>query len=251
MTAPQGVAVVTGGGQGLGRAFCLALAEAGWAVAVVDLDLGNAQTTAGQVEASGGTAMGFHADVSDEDAVSRLAEKVDQELGAVSVLVNNAAIFSTLSMGKYDEIPLRTWNRVMDVNVTGTFLCCKAFAPRMAASGYGKIVNISSSTVFTGRPGYLHYVTSKAAVIGLTRALASEVGPQGVRVNVLAPGSTETEVERATITRAAREVMAAATALRRVQVAEDLVGTVVFLASEASDFITGQTINVDGGFAFH
>ncbi|MEW1823130.1 SDR family oxidoreductase [Arthrobacter sp. NPDC080031] len=251
MTVQQRVAVVTGGGQGLGRSFCLALAEAGWAVAVVDLDLENARAIAGKVEASGGIAKGFHADVSDENAVSRLAEQIEGGLGAVSVLVNNAAIFSTLSMGSYDEISLQTWKRVMDVNVTGTFLCCKEFAPRMAAAGYGKIVNISSATVFTGRPGYLHYVTSKAAVIGLTRALASEVGPQGVRVNALAPGSTETEVERATITREAREKMAGETALRRVQVAEDLVGTVVFLASEASDFVTGQTINVDGGLAFH
>ena len=168
-----------------------------------------------------------------------------------TVLVNNAAIFSVLEMGPFENIDLATWNKVMNVNVTGTFLCCRAFTPIMAGAGYGKIINISSATVFTGRPGYLHYVTSKAAVIGMTRALANEVGPSGIRVNAITPGSTKTEIERATISSAAREHMGASTALRRVQVPEDLVGTVVFLASPASDFITGQTINVDGGFAFH
>jgi 3-oxoacyl-[acyl-carrier protein] reductase len=121
----------------------------------------------------------------------------------------------------------------------------------MATAGYGKIVNISSSTVFLGRPNYLHYVTSKAALIGFTRALASEVGPLGIRVNAITPGSTKTEIERATITPEQRQAMAAQTALRRVQTPDDLVGTLLFLASPESDFLTGQTINVDGGLSFH
>jgi 3-oxoacyl-[acyl-carrier protein] reductase len=121
----------------------------------------------------------------------------------------------------------------------------------MTAAGYGKIINISSATIWTGRPNYLHYVTSKAALVGFTRALASELGPAGVRVNAITPGSTQTEIERATIGPAERQAMAQATALKRVQVPGDLVGTVLFLASPDSDFITGQTINVDGGYAFH
>jgi len=167
------------------------------------------------------------------------------------VLVNNAAIFSTLEMGPYDAIDLDEWRRVIDVNVTGTYLCCRAVVPAMAANGYGKVVNISSATIWIGRPGYLHYVTSKAALIGLTRSLATEVGPQGVRVNAVTPGSTQTEIERATITPEARQAMAAQTPLRRVQVSADLVGAVVFLSSTESDFITGQTLNVDGGFSYH
>jgi 3-oxoacyl-[acyl-carrier protein] reductase len=165
--------------------------------------------------------------------------------------VNNAALFSTLELKPITEISAGEWRRVIDVNLTGAFLCCKAVVPCMRERGYGKIVNISSGTVWTGRAGYLHYVASKAALIGLTRSLASELGPAGIRVNAITPGSTETEVDRRTISRADRLAMAGQTALRRVQVPADLIGALAFLASTASDFITGQTINVDGGFAFH
>jgi 3-oxoacyl-[acyl-carrier protein] reductase len=121
----------------------------------------------------------------------------------------------------------------------------------MSERGYGKIVNISSATIWTGRPGYLHYVTSKAAIVGMTRSLASEVGPDGICVNAITPGSTETEIERATISLADRAAMADQTALRRIQTPADLVGTVCFLCGAESDFMTGQTLNVDGGLAFH
>ena len=174
-----------------------------------------------------------------------------RELGRPTILVNDAAIFSSLKMRPFTEIPTSEWNAVMAVNVRGAFNCCRAVVPLMADAGYGKIVNISSSTVFLGRPNYLHYVTSKAALIGFTRALANEVGPKGIRVNAITPGSTKTEIPRETITDEQRKVMAAQTALGRVQTADDLVGTVVFLSSPASDFITGQTINVDGGLSFH
>jgi len=172
-------------------------------------------------------------------------------MGPVAGLVNNAAIFSRLTMGAFEDIDLDIWDRVLKVNVTGVFLMCRAFVPLMRNEGYGKIVNITSATVFTGRPMYLHYVTSKAALVGLTRSLAAEIGPSGIRVNAVAPGSTETEIERATINREQREEMAAGTALRRVQVPSDVVGAVAFLLSADSDFITGQTLNVDGGFAYH
>jgi 3-oxoacyl-[acyl-carrier protein] reductase len=243
------VAVVTGGGQGLGRAFARALAQAGWAVAVLDRNTEGAESVAAEIAAADGRAAAYAVDVVDEEQVRAAAARISAELGAVEVLVNNAAIFSTLAMGPFEDIDAGTWRKVLDVNITGAFLCCRAFLPLMA--GYGKVINISSATVHTGRPGYLHYVTSKAALIGMTRSLASEVGDRGIRVNAITPGSTATEVERATITQEARERMAAATALGRMQVPEDLVGTVVFLASPASDFITGQTINVDGGLAFH
>ena len=163
------------------------------------------------------------------------------------MLVNNAALFSTLALRPFEEIPLDEWDRVMATNVRGPFLCARAVAPAMKAQRYGKIVNVSSNTALMGRAGYLHYVTSKAAVIGMTRALARELGEHGITVNTLAPGAVLTEVPRQTFTAADVPAVAQATALRRGETPEDLVGVVVFLASPASDFMTGQTMTVDGG----
>ena len=243
--------VVTGGGQGLGRAFALALAESDWQVAVLDVDEGNAAAVAGEICEAGGRAMGVAADVSDPDSLAEAHRRVFAELGPVRGLVNNAALFSTLAMGPFESITPELWDRVQGVNVKGAFLMCREFAGDMRAAGYGKIVNVSSATVFAGRPGYLHYVTSKAAIIGFTRALASELGPAGIRVNAIAPGSTATEVRRKTITDEARAAMAERTALRRVQVPGDVVGSLCFALDSASDFVTGQTLVIDGGLVFH
>lgn len=245
------VVVVTGAGQGLGRAFALDLARRGWQVAVADLDGDRAAKVAAEIAEAGGTARAFTCDVSDRAQVASLAANVANQMGPVVGLVNNAAIFSTLRMGPFEDIEPEAWDRVLRVNVTGAFFMCQALIPPMRSAGYGKVVNISSATVLTGRPGYLHYVTSKAALIGFTRALATEVGPAGITVNAITPGSTATEVERETITSEQRQAMAAATALRRVQVPADLIGAVAFLLSHDSDFVTGQTLNVDGGFAYH
>jgi 3-oxoacyl-[acyl-carrier protein] reductase len=247
----RGPAIVTGGGQGLGRTFAEALAGQGVPVAVADLDGANAERVASHIAGRGGQAIGLEVDVSDAGSVESLAAAVRDQLGLPAILVNNAAVFSTLAMSAFTQISLEEWTRVLNVNVTGPFLCARAVIADMAKQGYGKIVNISSTTVFLGRPNYLHYVTSKAAVIGMTRALASEVGPFGITVNAIAPGSTETEVERATITHADRERLAATSALQRVQVPEDLVGALLFLTSADSDFVTGQTLIVDGGISFN
>jgi 3-oxoacyl-[acyl-carrier protein] reductase len=248
---PSEPVIVTGGGQGLGRAFCDALARAGAHAIVADIDADRARSVATEVRKAGNRASAVFVDVSDESSVKRMLDEVRREHGPPFALINNAAVFSTLSLGPSTEISASEWRRVLDVNLTGAFLCCREVVPLMAARGYGKIINISSATVWTGRPGYLHYVTSKAGLIGLTRSLASEVGPQGIRVNAVTPGSTETEIERATITRETREAMAELTPLRRTQLPADLVGTILFLSAPESDFLTGQTINVDGGLAFH
>jgi 3-oxoacyl-[acyl-carrier protein] reductase len=251
MRLPREPVIVTGGGQGLGRAFAHALAQAGAHVVVVDVRPESAAAVAQEIGATGGSASHITVDVTDEAAVVQMATDVQRDYGPPLALINNAAIFSTLTLKNFTEIGLAEWRRVIDVNLTGVFLCCRAVVPLMVQRGYGKVVNVSSATVWTGRGGYLHYVASKAALLGLTRSLASEVGPSGVRVNAITPGSTETEVERVTISRSARQAMAEQTALRRIQTPDDLTAVVVFLCAPDSDFITGQTINVDGGFAFH
>jgi 3-oxoacyl-[acyl-carrier protein] reductase len=241
------IAVVTGAGQGLGRAFAARLSAEGARVIIADLDARKAAAVAAEL---GGSAVSIEVDVSDARSVAALASR-SREVGTVDVLVNNASIFSALEMRPFDQIPLDEWDTVMGVNVRGAFLCSRAFAPGMRAAGYGKIINISSATVFIGRPNYLHYVTSKAAVIGMTRALASELGPDGVNVNAVTPGATQTEIPRRSVTPEQAEKIIAGQAIKRREVPADVVGTVAFLASPDSDFITGQTINVDGGAAFH
>jgi 3-oxoacyl-[acyl-carrier protein] reductase len=241
------LAVVTGAGQGLGRAFAARLQAEGARVIVADLDGVKAKAVADEL---GHSVFAETVDVSDEASVAALAERCGA-LGTVDVLVNNASIFSTLEMRPFDEIPVPEWNTVLAVNVTGAYLCSRAFVAGMRTVGYGKIVNISSATVFIGRPFYLHYVTSKAAVIGMTRAMATELGPDGIRVNAVTPGATQTEVPRKSVTPEQAERIIAAQAIKRREVPGDVVGTVAFLASPDSDFITGQTINVDGGAAFH
>ncbi|MFY1638055.1 SDR family NAD(P)-dependent oxidoreductase [Solwaraspora sp. WMMB335] len=246
------VAVVTGGGQGLGRAFAHRLAADGARVAVADRNADAAATVAAEISsAAGGTAVAVPVDVADEVSVAAMTGQVVDAYGGIDVLVNNAAVFSTLAMRPFDEIDPAEWDRVMAVNVRGPFLCARAAAPVMRHAGYGKIVNISSATVWIGRPHYLHYVTSKAALIGMTRALATELGPAGIRVNAVTPGATRTEIPRATVTPEQERAIVAGQAIKRRQVPGDLVGVVAFLAGADSDFMTGQTVNVDGGAAFH
>ena len=241
------VAIVTGGGQGLGRAFAHALSAAGATVVVAELDAARGERVAGEVRESGGQAVAVPTDVSDPDSVERMVAATRERTGRIDVLVNNAAIFSTLQMRPFEEIPLDEWNAVMRVNVTGPFLCCRAVLPAMRAGGYGRIISLSSTTVTIGRPNYLHYVTSKAAVVGMTRAMAREVGSDGITVNALLPGATFTEVERATVSPAQKAAIVATQCIPRPETPADLVGMVVFLASEAAGFVTGQAIAVDGG----
>jgi NAD(P)-dependent dehydrogenase (short-subunit alcohol dehydrogenase family) len=185
--------------------------------------------------------------------VARMAEETDERCDGIDILVNNAGLYASLAMRPFSEIPLEEWRKVMDVNVASIFLACRAVVPRMRERGGGKIVNISSGTVFRGVPFILHYVASKGAIVAMTRALAKELGKDGIHVNCVAPGFTMTKSveEHPEVVQALRDVTIAARTIQRDQVPEDVAGAVVFLCSPAADFITGQTMVIDGGQYFH
>ncbi len=243
------VAIVTGGGKGIGRHYVLGLAAEGASVVVAEIDAAAAQDAAKEVQTKGGRALAVPTDVSDEASVKAMVERTIETFGRADVLVNNAAVFAAVSYtrGPHDKISVNEWDRMFAVNVRGVWLCCKEVIPHMRQQGYGKIINISSGTAWIGTPYVLHYVTSKAAVAGLSRALAREVGEHGIRVNSLAPGLTESETFAPLLDERQRQAAIQGRILQRAEVPEDLVGTIVFLASAESDFITGQTIFVNGG----
>jgi 3-oxoacyl-[acyl-carrier protein] reductase len=245
------VVVVTGGGHGIGAAYCRALAASGARVVPLDLDGAAAHGIAKELEANGAQALGAAADVTDLGALTAVADAVVERWGVVHGLINNAAIFATIPMarGGYGTIDEREWDRMMAVNVKGTWLAVRAFVPAMR--GYGKIVNISSATSLKGPAGRLHYVSSKAAILGMTKTLARELGGEGVRVNCIAPGSTLSEADPDERTRKQRAAAAQTRPLARIQTPEDLVGAALFFLSPLSDFITGQTLVVDGGAHMH
>jgi NAD(P)-dependent dehydrogenase (short-subunit alcohol dehydrogenase family) len=241
-------AIVTGAAQGIGLSYALALAEEGAKVVVADV--ADTARAVAAVEAAGGQAIGIKCDVSNLVACQQLANAAVARFGQIDVLVNNAALFASIQRKPFDEIVDKEWDEVMSVNVRGPFNMVKAVYPHMKARKYGKIVNVSSATVFSGTPGMLHYVTSKGAVVAFTRALAREVGDHGIVVNGIAPGLTMSEgllAQRDVLEPFARVAMASR-ALKREQVPEDLIGTLKYLASGDCDFMTGQTITVDGGY---
>lgn len=247
------VVIVTGGGHGIGKAYCLGFAEAGSRVVVADIDKSAAeQVSARAASAAQAPALGIYVDVSDEKATQAMAAATLERFGRIDVLVNNAAIFATIPMnrGRIETITPEEWDRLMAVNLKGLFYCCRAVLPSMRAQKSGKIINIASGTVFNGSPGRIHYVASKAGTIGFTRTLAREVGEDNIQVNVLAPGNTLSEENPSEEMLRFRQASIGSRALKRIQVPQDVVGAMLFLASPLSDFITGQTINVDGGISF-
>jgi NAD(P)-dependent dehydrogenase (short-subunit alcohol dehydrogenase family) len=243
------VVILTGGAKGIGRAYCLAVAAEGGRVVVADI--ADPKPTVEEIEARGAQALGVECDVSREQDTLRLATETLTRFGRIDVLVNNAAIYGTLQRRPFLEIPVEEWDRVMAVNLRGLFLCARAVFPAMRAQGKGKIINIASSTFFKGVPDYIHYTTSKGGVVGFTRSLARELGDFGVRVNAIAPGFTLSGENEKNISQERKEANIRMRMLKRAEVPEDVVGTLVFLASDDSDFITGQTILVDGGASVH
>ncbi|MDX3896423.1 3-oxoacyl-ACP reductase family protein [Pusillimonas sp.] len=244
------VVVITGAAQGIGRAHVHKFCALGYRVAAMDINGEAAQKVAEEATARGGTCRAYRVDVGDEASVASACDQVLADFGSADILFNNAAIFSTLKMRPFEQIPLDEWTRVLHVNVTGTMLMTRALAPAMRERGWGRVINVSSAAVVMGRPHYLHYTTSKAAVIGMTRSMARELGPSGITVNALLPGATDTEVARETVTPEQKQAQIAMRCVQREATPEDLTGVVTFLASEASGFVTGQSIVVDGGLSF-
>jgi NAD(P)-dependent dehydrogenase (short-subunit alcohol dehydrogenase family) len=241
------VAVVTGGAQGIGRAVAAGLAAEGARIVIADLQ------RAEEAAAAFDGGVGLTVDVASEEDVTRMADETIERCGRIDVLVNNAGLYASLPMRPFSEIPVDEWRQVMDVNVLSMFLTCRAVVPRMREQGGGKIVNISSGTPFRGVPFVLHYVTSKGAIVAFTRALARELGKDNVLVNCVAPGFTLSEGVQAhpEVLEKLRDVSVANRTLQRDQLPDDVVGAVVFLSGPGSDFVTGQTIVIDGGAYFH
>ena len=241
------VAIVTGGARHIGAVYCRKLAAEGAAVIIADVLDGDKVVQ--EITAAGGRAMALKVDVSKEEDTIQMAAETVKTFGRIDILVNNAAIFINIKRQPFYEITAEEWDRVSAVNIKGPFLCAKAVFPQMKEQRSGKIINISSSTAFAGTPLFLHYVASKAALIGMTRSLAREVGEFGICVNAIAPGLVQHEGQ--TAPKEFTEFQLKARSIKRLQTPEDLLGVLVYLASPDSDFVTGQTILVDGGGIFH
>lgn len=245
------VGIITGAAQGIGRAYAIEAVRHGARVAVVDIS--DPEQTVGEMEAAGGEALGVIGDVTDEASMAAMAQATVDKFGRIDFLVNNAAMYGSLELKYWEDISVDEWDAVMRVNVRGVFLATKAVAPQMQEQRSGSIVNISSGTALMGIPGALHYVASKGAIIGFTRALARELGDFGIRVNTLTPGFTMSDASKGLMEKSGTDVLAdvvvASQAFKRSEQPEDLVGPMVYLVSDLSAFMTGQILNVDGGWA--
>ena len=243
------VAVITGAANGIGQAFAKRLAEDGAHIAAVDI--ADASATVKMVEAAGRKAAALQCDVSSEASVKAMADQVEKTFGRADIVINTAGIFPQINL---DALTFADWRRILSVNLDGTFLVSMAFIPGMKQRGWGRIVNMSSSTLGSVVTGFVPYVSSKAGIVGFTRAMASELGPFGITVNAIQPGLTKTPGAMGRPPRAGFKTMdeefasvATMQAIKRPEETDDLVGAISFLTSDEAAFITGQTINVDGG----
>jgi NAD(P)-dependent dehydrogenase (short-subunit alcohol dehydrogenase family) len=243
------VAVVTGGASGIGLGIVQRLARDGAKVAIFDLNADDAMAEAAKIEAGGGTASGIRVDVSDRANIDAAVAEVRERYGPVEILVNNAGMEG---FSRFLDITEAQWNRLMAVNLTGTFHCCQAMLPDMIGAGWGRIVNISSSSTHGGQPFMTHYVASKSGVVGLTKSLALEFGPKGVTVNTIPPGFIDTPMsrrneEKGRLGPGGMEAVIERTPVRRAGLPEDIAAACAFLVSDEAGYITGQIIGVNGG----
>jgi 3-oxoacyl-[acyl-carrier protein] reductase len=243
------VAIITGAGRGIGREYALRFADEGAKVVIPDIVFENAQKVAGEVEAKGGQALALHTDVSDESSTQEMAKTTMEKFGRIDILVNNAAIYWGIGYKAWEAWSVEEWDRMYKVNVIGAWLCAKAVTPHMIDQGKGKIICVSSATVDIGFPLMLAYTCSKGAIVTLTKCLAWGLGDYGINVNCLTPGLTMSDatLEMPNSPPGVAEYAASFGCIKRLEQPTDLVGTAVFLASDDSDFVTGQTIMVDGG----
>jgi NAD(P)-dependent dehydrogenase (short-subunit alcohol dehydrogenase family) len=243
------VAIVTGAAQGIGAAFARGLAAEGAKVVIADLDSG--AKVVEEITRAGGQAIDVPTDIAKEDGCAAMVRHTVEAFGRLDILVNNAAVFTSVDRKPFTDIPVAEWDLVMAVNVRGVWLGCKAAVPEMRKNKYGKIISICTGRIFKGSPFFLHYDASKAAVLGITRSLAREVGADNICVNAIAPGSTMSEnvLKRSNWMGGGPEATLASRAIKREETPDDLVGACLYLASPESDFVTGQTLVVDGGSA--
>lgn len=245
--------IITGGGHGIGRAYAQRCATEGAAVVVVDIDGPAAKRVADSIMADGGAAIGLHADVRSLSAMEAVAEHAEESFGGVHGLINNAGMLTIIPISRvgFESIDEQEWDDVLTTNLKGTWFSCRAAVPAMRRSGGGSIVNIGSGTFFLGSPTRAHYVASKGGVIGLSRVLSRELAADGIRVNVIVPGSTLSEEEPDEAVIAMRSAQIANRSIKRIEMPDDLTGAAVFFLSSDSDYITGQTLVVEGGGILH
>lgn len=245
------VCIITGAGQGIGKYYAERLAEEGANIVIAEYNVATGKSVAEQISARGYEAIFVKTDVSNEDSTQAMAKAAVEKYGRIDVLINNAAIFASLGFKPFDQIPIYEWDQVMAVNLKGLWLCCMAVVPIMKKQQKGKIINTSSSAWDMGRPLYLHYVTSKAGIVGFTRGLAKEVGEWNINVNCVSYAGIVTEIERDSYTPEAQKWVLNQQCIKKPGVPQELVGTILFLASDDSDFLSGQNIHPNGGFYFH
>jgi 3-oxoacyl-[acyl-carrier protein] reductase len=241
------VVIITGGGQGIGRGYAHYFAAQGAIPVIAEYDEKNGANVAREVQEKQGQALAIRTDVADIESATELAEKTLSAFGRIDVLINNAAVFSAITMAPFWELPVAEWERAVQVNINGAFYCSRAVVPAMQEARWGRIVNVSSGTTVMGRPNYLHYITTKSAMIGMSRSMARELGPWGITVNTFWPGVMQTEVERPSVPKHMFEVLTGNQALPRQGTIHDLAKAMLFLCSDEAGYITGQNMLVDGG----